>query len=110
MHYAQLGMPFEHTAHNQRSTREYVADGEGDRGLRRPQPREIVLKHLVRRGACPGVDREWDIQILQRIPQRLIELVIQAMLANWAGVDVHGFEAELFNTTTRLPDGLLGVA
>jgi hypothetical protein len=90
--------------------RQHVADRKRHRDLRGAQSRQVVIKHLVRGHTGAGMHRQRDIEVFERIPQRLVKAVIQPMLADRHRIDMDRLEAKLVDAAARLAGGLFGIA
>jgi hypothetical protein len=74
--------------HNQGRTGQHVADRKRHYGLRCAKPRQVMVEQLIRGVACPGMDCQRDVQLLRRVPQRLVEVVLELVLPDGDRIDI----------------------
>ena len=69
-----------------------------------------MVEHVIRSVPRPGMDRQRDVQLFQRGPQGLVEVVVEPVLPDGDRIDIDRLEIKLLDAAARFPGGFVGVA
>jgi glucose/arabinose dehydrogenase len=108
-HDAQAREALEHAAADHRHAHQHVAEREGGHTAA-GRPVVEVTRADVERGSRARMEADRHVELRERLPQRIVELVVQRVDADGIGVHGHGAEAMVLDAAARLARGLGRVA
>jgi hypothetical protein len=69
-----------------------------------------MVQHLIRGVPRPGMERQRHVQLFQRVPQGLVEIVVETVLPDWDRIDIDRFEIKLLDAAACFPGSFFRIA
>ena len=104
-HQLQVGVPFQHSSHDEAGTGQHTTHNEGHRSAAVSQAGEVVQQPLVEGVVGAGVQSDGNPQLGAGRPQHIALRVEQAQVGNGRGIQMHRLEVVLADTPAHFLGG-----